>query len=78
MFNYLLLDKVPLVLNSQQPITGVSKHLCGAATGAHNFQQGSKDQLDLGGRGKAGGGGSSAFGCMVQGAKSSFTISKSG
>jgi hypothetical protein len=35
-FVYLLLDKVPLISNSQQQITGVSKHLCGAATGEYN------------------------------------------
>jgi hypothetical protein len=32
-------DKVPLVLKSQQGITGVSKHLCGAATGEYYIQR---------------------------------------
>ena len=33
--SFLCVDKVQLVSKSQQEITGVSKHLCGAATGKY-------------------------------------------
>lgn len=39
-FEYnIYLENVPLISNSDQYLTGVSKHLCGAATGIWNISK---------------------------------------